>query len=111
MPHTDARNITWENITIEDGAKSPLIINQCYSNVAKVNCSTSTFDISDIRYSGISGTINTSRYAEFQCSRSQGGCDGIVMDDVNFIDVSGDEEKEATGIKCSNVNDPEGFDC
>uniref|UniRef100_A0A8H7KEB1 Pectate lyase superfamily protein domain-containing protein n=1 Tax=Bionectria ochroleuca TaxID=29856 RepID=A0A8H7KEB1_BIOOC len=106
-----ARNITWENITIEDGAKSPLIINQCYSNVAKVNCSTSTFDISDIRYSGISGTINTSRYAEFQCSRSQGGCDGIVMDDVNFIDVSGDEEKEATGIKCSNVNDPEGFDC
>lgn len=33
------------------------------------------------------------------------------MDDVKFIDVSGDEEKEAKGIKCSNVNDPEGFDC
>jgi hypothetical protein len=107
----DARNITWQNITIEDGAKSPLVINQCYSNVDKANCSTSTFDISDIHFADFIGTINTIRYADFQCSRSQDGCDDMSMDNVEFINISGEEEQAATGIRCSNVNSPEGFKC
>ncbi|CEL08645.1 hypothetical protein ASPCAL11792 [Aspergillus calidoustus] len=106
-----ARNITYKDITIEDGNKTPLVINQCYTNVSKANCSTSTFDISDVHFSNLQGTVRSSWKAEFQCSRSQGGCDGITMENVNFMNNLGDELEEAAGVKCSNVNDPEGFEC
>ncbi|KAL3495803.1 pectin lyase fold/virulence factor [Aspergillus germanicus] len=106
-----ARNITYKDITIEDGNKTPLVINQCYTNVSKANCSTSTFDISDVHFSNLQGTVRSSRKAEFQCSRSQGGCDGITMDNVKFMSNLGEELEEAVGVKCSNVNNPEGFEC
>ncbi|KAK1147164.1 hypothetical protein N8T08_001903 [Aspergillus melleus] len=105
------RNISWDNVTIHDGERTPLVINQCYTNVAQANCSTSTFDISDISYSNLRGTINSGYIAEFQCSRSQDGCDGVTMDGVEFTNVGVDPGEKAAKVKCSNVNEPLGFKC
>jgi len=33
------------------------------------------------------------------------------MENVNFMNNLGDELEEAVGVKCSNVNDPKGFEC
>jgi hypothetical protein len=33
------------------------------------------------------------------------------MDNVKFMSNLGEELVEAVGVKCSNVNDPEGFEC
>ncbi|KAH8429383.1 uncharacterized protein LDX57_007047 [Aspergillus melleus] len=105
------RNISWDNVTIHDGERAPLVINQCYTNVAQANCSTSTFDISDISYSNLRGTINSGYIAEFQCSRSQDGCDGLKMNGVEFTNVAVDPEEKVAKVKCSNVNEPLGFKC
>ncbi|KAI9167912.1 Alpha-L-rhamnosidase rgxB [Paramyrothecium foliicola] len=119
IPIADARNITWENIRIVGAARTPLTINQCYTNVQQVDCNTSKFEIYDITWRNISGTLNTTssypdnRYAEFQCSRSQNGCDRLRMSDVSFTfsnETSGQEEL-ASAIRCSNVIAPEGFRC
>jgi len=46
-----------------------------------------------------------------QCSRSAGGCDGLVMDNVDFTNISVDPPVPAALVKCSNVNSPVGFRC
>lgn len=104
------KDIVFENITIDE-AEKPLVINQCYSNVAQANCSTSTFEIGDVTYRDITGTVagSTTRVAEFQCSRSQAGCDDLVFENVQFTNT--ESRETADGVKCSNVNDPEGFEC
>ncbi|KAL4902341.1 hypothetical protein BDW74DRAFT_180844 [Aspergillus multicolor] len=106
-----ARNITYRDITISNGRQTPLVINQCYTNVAQANCSTSLFEISDVHLENLSGTIAASRMANFQCSRSAGGCEGILMENVAFWDNRGEELVGATGIRCSNVVEPVGFEC
>ncbi|KAM0323261.1 hypothetical protein ACHAQA_008852 [Verticillium albo-atrum] len=107
----DVKNISWDNVTIHEGERAPLVINQCYSNVQKANCSTSTFDISDISYSNLRGTIESGSVAEFQCSRSHGGCDRVKMTDIDLENIAVDPPAGAKNYKCSNVNDPEGFTC
>jgi hypothetical protein len=107
----DVKNITWENITVYDGEQSPFVINQCYNIGSSVNCSTSLFEISDIRYSNVQGTVNTSYVGKFQCSRSAGGCDGVKMDAVDLINISTNPPEPAKRISCSNVNSPVGFKC
>ncbi|KAL4926426.1 pectin lyase fold/virulence factor [Aspergillus undulatus] len=84
-------NVLVRNITqVENGKQTPLVVSQCYTNVAQMNCSTSAFEI---------------------WGRSAGGCDGITMDNVVFWDNWGEELVEATGVRCSNVNEPVGFEC
>lgn len=88
------------------------MVNQCYSNVGKANCSTSTFDISDVSWKNIRGSAKTQYLARLQCSRSHGGCDGFSMEDVNILNVAeSDEGVPATRVSCSNINTPKGFDC
>ncbi|KAL2108845.1 hypothetical protein VUR80DRAFT_3318 [Thermomyces stellatus] len=105
------KNITWDNATIHDGERAPLVINQCYTNVEKADCNTSTFEISDIRYANLQGTIRSDTVAEFQCSRSQDGCDRIEMENIDLENIEADPPTSATRYKCSNVNDPKGFTC
>lgn len=107
----DIKNINWHNNTIHEGERAPLVINQCYTNVDEANCSTSTFEISDIHFTNLTGTIHSDTVAEFQCSRSQDGCDGIEMEDINLENIEDDPPTSATKYKCSNVNDPKGFTC
>ena len=108
---TVIRNISWDNVTIYDGERAPLIINQCYSNVDKADCSTSTFDISDISYPDLRGNIRSDSVAEFQCSPSHGGCDGVEMGNIDLESMAVDPPADATKYKCSNVNEPRGFTC
>jgi hypothetical protein len=107
----DVKNISWDNITVYDGERAPLVINQCYTNVQLANCSTSTFDISDISYTNIRGTIRSGNVAEFQCSRSHGGCDDISMAGIDLQNIAVDPPVASTRYRCSNVNAPEGFTC
>ncbi|PSN61898.1 polygalacturonase [Corynespora cassiicola Philippines] len=108
-----ARNVSYENITIYDASdESPIVINQCYSNVGLANCSTSTFDISNISWKNIRGTAKTQYVARLQCSRSHGGCDGLKMEGIDFLNVADDTGGTPTSrVRCSNVNEPEGFVC
>ncbi|EEY20545.1 polygalacturonase [Verticillium alfalfae VaMs.102] len=105
------KNINWDNVTIHDGSRAPFVINQCYTNVDQANCSTSTFDISDISYKNVRGSIRSANVAEFQCSRSHGGCDRIVFENVQLENIAVDPPVAASKYKCSNVNEPDGFKC
>jgi galacturan 1,4-alpha-galacturonidase len=95
---------------ITEGGSAPLVINQCYTlNGASGNCSTSSFDIGNVAYQDIGGSISTSSIAKFQCSRSQNGCEGISFDNVELTDLNTGER--ASGISCSNIISPKGFTC
>ncbi|KAJ4986750.1 exo-rhamnogalacturonase b [Stagonosporopsis vannaccii] len=110
---TDARNISYSDITITEASnESPIVVNQCYTQggTAQGNCSTSTFDISDVSWRNIKGSANTQYVARLQCSRSQGGCDGLSMENIEFVNLA-NNSAPATRYSCSNVNEPKGFRC
>ncbi|KAH7129188.1 polygalacturonase [Dactylonectria macrodidyma] len=103
-----AEKIIFENIEFQELENTPFIINQCYSNVGTVDCNTSLFEVGDATYSNITGTTESSRRAQFQCSKAQNGCEGLVFEDINVKKMDG---SELTSIRCSNVIEPEGFTC
>ncbi|RMJ07775.1 hypothetical protein CDV36_012629 [Fusarium kuroshium] len=103
-----AENINFQDMVFENLTNVPFIINQCYSNVGKVDCDTSKFEVGNVTYSNITGTTEASRVAGFQCSKGQNGCQGLVFTD---IDVSNLDGEAITGVKCNNVLNPEGFKC
>jgi hypothetical protein len=69
----------WGIIGPADTAGDQSVLHEC----AKTNCTTSTFDIHNVLYAGMSGTIVFSYIAEFQCSRSQNGCDVSAWTTLN----------------------------
>ncbi|TDZ25731.1 Alpha-L-rhamnosidase rgxB [Colletotrichum orbiculare MAFF 240422] len=107
-----ARNLSWDNVTVYNGEQAPIYVMQCITyNGQQGNCSTSLFDVSDISFANFRGTVEGGRVAYLQCSRSHGGCDGVRIENVDLTNVSVDPPTPATGYRCSNVNDPQGFEC
>lgn len=110
----DARNLSFNDIIAYDiSNESPIIVNQCYSNVGRLaNCSTSTFDVQNVSWKNIHGTAKTEFIARLQCSRSHGGCDGLRMENIQFLNIANSTQGVPTNkVRCSNVNDPQGFVC
>ncbi|KAI3544722.1 polygalacturonase [Colletotrichum filicis] len=107
-----AKNLSWDNVTIYDAEQAPIYVMQCITyNGQQGNCSSSLFDISNISFTNFRGTLQGSRVAYLQCSRAHGGCDDVRIQNMNFTDISVDPPTSATGYRCSNVNEPEGFSC
>ncbi|KAI8245445.1 hypothetical protein K4K57_000143 [Colletotrichum sp. SAR 10_99] len=107
-----AKNLSWDNVTIYDAEQAPIYVMQCITyNGQQGNCSSSLFDISNISFTNFRGTLQGSRVAYLQCSRAHGGCDNVRIENMNFTNISVDPPTPATGYRCSNVNDPEGFEC
>ncbi|KAF6814317.1 exo-rhamnogalacturonase b [Colletotrichum plurivorum] len=102
----------WDNVTIYDAEQAPIYVMQCITyNGQQGNCSSSQLDISDISFTNFRGTLQGSRIAYLQCSRAHGGCDNVRIENMDFVNVSVDPPTAANGYRCSNVNDPEGFNC
>ncbi|KAJ3962639.1 hypothetical protein N0V92_000624 [Colletotrichum tropicale] len=102
----------WDNVTIYDAEQAPIYVMQCITyNGQQGNCSSSLFDISNISFTNFRGTLQGSRIAYLQCSRAHGGCDDVRIENMNFTNISVDPPTPATGYRCSNINDPEGFEC
>ncbi|KAF5516007.1 Alpha-L-rhamnosidase rgxB [Colletotrichum siamense] len=107
-----AKNLRWDNVTIYDAEQAPIYVMQCITyNGQQGNCSSSLFDISNISFTNFRGTLQGSRVAYLQCSRAHGGCDDVRIENMNFTNISVDPPTPATGYRCSNINDPEGFEC
>ncbi|KAI8302889.1 hypothetical protein K4K59_000334 [Colletotrichum sp. SAR11_240] len=107
-----AKNLSWDNVTIYDAEQAPIYVMQCITyNEQQGNCSSSLFDISNISFTNFRGTLQGSRIAYLQCSRAHGGCDDVRIESMNFTNISVDPPTPATGYRCSNINDPEGFEC
>ncbi|KAL3290716.1 glycoside hydrolase family 28 protein [Colletotrichum asianum] len=102
----------WDNVTIYDAEQAPIYVMQCITyNGQQGNCSSSLFDISNISFTNFRGTLQGSRIAYLQCSWAHGGCDDVRIENMNFTNISVDPPTPATGYSCSNINDPEGFEC
>ncbi|THU85497.1 polygalacturonase [Dendrothele bispora CBS 962.96] len=101
-----AKNITFRDFVLENVTDSVARITQCTSfNGVTVDCNTSLFQISDITWGPMTGSISSGTLAAMQCSRAA-PCPGIEFVDFEEIETSGKRT-----ISCSNIVDPEGFQC
>ncbi|MCJ1444619.1 MAG: hypothetical protein MMC23_005121 [Stictis urceolatum] len=101
------RNITWSNFT-HVSSRGSLSITQCTSFSGQTgDCDTSTFKISDLHWTNMSGTTQATDIAELQCSGAA-PCEGVEIHDVVLETADGNG---VTGFACSNVEGEIGFEC
>ena len=96
------RDYTLINVT-----STPAAITQCTSfEGATGECDTSLFQISNVTWENMTGSIAGTKLASLQCSGSA-PCPGITIELSNIVTSTG-----APGtISCSNVVNPTGFSC
>lgn len=101
------KNITFTNFTVHDSYQL-FSVTQCNSYIgATGGCDTSQYQIEDLTWGDMKGTVKTNVVASLQCSGSA-PCTGVNISNVAFT-VNG--TVPATGFLCSNVTDPIGFTC
>ncbi|EJD03462.1 pectin lyase-like protein [Fomitiporia mediterranea MF3/22] len=102
-----ARNITFRDFEVGNLTRSAAYITQCTSyNGQTGGCDTSQFQISDITWENIRGTVDTDILAELQCSAAA-PCPEISLLGFDAVQTNGSGRE----IECSNVVDPIGFQC
>lgn len=83
------------------------VITQCNSYIGAVGgCDTSQFQIEDLTWGDVTGSIRSSDVANLQCSGDT-PCAGVNISNVD-VTFNG---APATGYLCSNVSSPIGFTC
>ncbi|KAA8570045.1 hypothetical protein EYC84_002382 [Monilinia fructicola] len=102
-----ARNITFEDFSFHSLRGPPFSITQCttFSGTAG-NCSSSAFQLSDLKMYNISGSM-TNPTASYQCS-AVAPCSNITMENINVKDANG---TAGAGYRCTNVVETTGFTC
>ncbi|KAF5350919.1 hypothetical protein D9758_010499 [Tetrapyrgos nigripes] len=101
-----AKNLTFRDFTVNQVKSAVAHIGQCTSFEGNAgDCDTSLFQISDITWSSITGSVAGGTLASFQCSGSA-PCPGIELVDLDQVTTQG-----SRNITCSNVVNPVGFDC
>ncbi|KAI0317352.1 pectin lyase fold/virulence factor [Amylostereum chailletii] len=102
-----AKNIVFRDFTVKNLLNDVGEITQCTSFQGSTGgCDTSTFQISNVTWQNITGSVATNTLAALQCSGSA-PCPGITIADVNVTFGGGG----SGAVSCSNVVDPEGFEC
>ena len=97
----------FRDFTVTDLAQNVALITQCTSySGATGECDTSMFQISDVVWGPIRGTLVTDSVAAFQCSEAA-PCPGIALVGVDVATPN----SSAQSVVCSNVVDPVGFEC
>jgi len=100
-----ATNIVFRDFVVSDLRSGLASIIQCISYIGETGeCDTSTFQLSDIRWVNMTGTVSTDVLAALQCS-SAVPCKGIVIDGVGGVRTNGPRN-----VSCSNI-DLVGVDC
>ena len=105
-----ASDMTFTNIYTNDLGAAAVALSQCTSFAATSvppNCTDSLFEIRDIAFHGIRGTLNSPDAGSFQCS-ALAPCKNIGMFDVNLKQMNG---SAANQYLCGNLENPEGFKC
>lgn len=98
-------NITFTNFTL-GGAQQMFQISSCLGQWGSgPGCDSSNFSVSDIKLSGIEGSLTTEDVVSLQCS-SKAPCPGIELENIR-LSVNG----TTPAYLCSNVSQPIGFDC
>jgi len=88
---------------------APFSFTQCVNyEGAHGNCDTSKFNIHDVTFENITGTIATQNVAVLQCSGNS-TCHDIQITDVRLSDSS--NGTMPNGYLCSYVEDTVGFNC
>lgn len=106
------KNIVFTNFTVFNASKL-FSITQCTSySGARGACDTSNFQIEDLTWGDVQGTIRSEIVASLQCSGSV-PCTGVNISGIN-VTLAGNESAAAAvpmGYLCSNVSEPIGFTC
>jgi len=102
------KNITFQNFTVVE-AKQLFSITQCNSYIgATGGCDTSRFQIENLQWGDVRGTLRSNTTASLQCSGAA-PCFGVNISDVHV--TINDTGIPATSYLCSNVSNPIGFTC
>ncbi|KII90376.1 glycoside hydrolase family 28 protein [Plicaturopsis crispa FD-325 SS-3] len=100
------KNIVFRDFTVNNILSSIAQITQCISySGATGGCDTSHFQLSNITWGPITGTVASGSLAQFQCS-GDAPCPGIQLVGFDEIQTNGTRD-----ISCSHVVDPVGFNC
>lgn len=105
----DATDLTFTNL-YGTGFRGPAIsISQCTTfSGAHGNCTSSKFELENIKMSHLHGTTATNTVASFQCSAVK-PCHDITLTDIDLtLTTNG---TEASAYLCGNVEDPHGWNC
>ncbi|KAB5593448.1 hypothetical protein CTheo_3082 [Ceratobasidium theobromae] len=101
------RNITWKDFNLIDVYQQPVQVTQCTSfSGATGGCDTSTLQISNVTWGPMTGNITYNILARIQCSGAA-PCQNLQFDGMGGVKVNGTGAR----IKCSNVENPIGFNC
>ncbi|KAF2101074.1 galacturan 1,4-alpha-galacturonidase B [Rhizodiscina lignyota] len=104
-----ASNLTFTNLHGNGFRGAPISISQCTTfSGASGNCTSSKFELENIKYSKLTGTSTTSQVASLQCSGVK-PCHDITITDVDLTINS--TTTEASSYLCGNVEDPHGWNC
>ncbi|KAI0030388.1 polygalacturonase [Vararia minispora EC-137] len=85
-----ARNITFRDFVVANLTQQLASITQCttFSGTAG-DCNSSLFQLSDVAWINMTGTVNTGNLAVLQCSGAA-PCQGITISDVGGVVMAGD---------------------
>lgn len=106
---TDASNLHFQNMQVENLRGAAFAISQCTTfSGAAGNCSSSEFQLYDIMFKSVSGTTLSNDVASFQCSAVE-PCKDIAILDENLV-LSSDRNR-ANSYLCYEVEKPIGWKC
>jgi hypothetical protein len=107
-PPPDMKNILLSDFKLNNLRGIPFSISQCttFSGAAGA-CNTSLFEIEDLTFKNLVGTVSSNPIASLQCSAAA-PCDNIGIEDVALTLTNG---TAAGGYNCDAVVDPIGFNC
>ncbi|KAF9459794.1 polygalacturonase [Collybia nuda] len=101
-----AKNITFRDFTLVNVTNQAAQITQCTTfSGATGACDTSLFQISDITWGPMTGSLTSGTLASLKCSGAA-PCSGLRFVDFDQITTSG-----SRAIACSHVQNPIGFNC
>ncbi|GIC93670.1 putative exo-polygalacturonase [Aspergillus udagawae] len=104
----DASDISAANLRAYNLRGAPFTVSQCTTfSGAKSNCTSSKFQIRDLRIEDITGSSKTDVVASFQCSAVK-PCTNIQIQNVNLQLPNGTLADE---YLCGNVEGTRGFNC
>ena len=96
------------DFTVSDLTQQPFSIYQCDKFYGtNPPCNSSLFQIEDMTFKDVSGTIAGDPIASLQCSGAA-PCKDIT---IEGMDLKLDNGTAASGYQCIAVEDPIGFDC
>lgn len=106
---TDASDIVATNLKTNNLKGAPFTISQCTTfSGASGNCTNSKFQIRDLVFTDISGTVDSAEVASFQCS-AVAPCEDITIENVS-LRIAGNTTL-ADEYLCGNVEGTVGWNC